>query len=81
MDIVHKVEETLVPNVVDEEIAATIHIHHTLIPTRRPIQWEEVQVLEVVALPEVQSLAGHKKVRQFIIHQLKYRLSHPSETQ
>ena len=58
MDIAHKVGEMLVPYVVDENIAATIHTHPTPIPTRRPIQREAVQVAEVVAPPEVQSLAG-----------------------
>jgi hypothetical protein len=47
MDIAHKVGETLVPYVVDEDIEATIHTHPTPIPTRRPIQREAVQVAEV----------------------------------
>lgn len=60
MDIEHKVEKMLVPYVVDEDIAATIHTLPTPIPTRRPpIQREAIQVAEVVAPPEVQSLAGH----------------------
>lgn len=46
MDIAHKAEETLVPYVVDEDIATTTHTHLTPIPTRRPIQREAVQVAE-----------------------------------
>ena len=79
MDIAHKVEETLVPYVVDEDIATTTHL--TQIPTRRPIQREAVQVVEVVVPPEVQNLAGHEQVRQFFIHPLRCWLSRPSGAQ
>ena len=74
MDIAHKVEETLVLYVVDEDIEATIHTHPTPIHTHRPFQRKVVQVAELVALPEVQSLDGHEQVHQFFIQPRRCRL-------
>jgi len=79
MDIVLKVEETLVRYVVDVGVIAVAitHTHLTQTPIRHPIHREVVQVAEVVALQELQSHAGLERVRQFFIPLLKCRLSHP----
>lgn len=74
MDIAQRVQQLHARHVV-VAITATTHPHLTLIPTRRPIQQEAVQVSEVVAPLEVLNLAGHEQARQFFIHPLRCRLS------